>query len=313
MKTQRYRLRLTGLHEAEGQIRAASLVDVLKALVQAAKSATNLLAVGEGRSRGGQPQWLKESVDLVLTGLEPGSTVLQIEAPCLGETARKQFAQQDLWREPPDLKDTALDLVAYAINEAKEDGARGERFDSGVLDAIVKFGRTVRAPEACYELIPRGSARGRFALDGKTCGLINKRLKTIPRPKAFVVSGKLEAIQHESARFRIVVDSGQHLLGRLDPDFLEAEMLRPLWGNSTTVEGVVHFKINGEPRLIEARKISASTSGDQAFRELPTAKPAVNLGLFPEHSARQHPADPKQLWGTWPGDEPIDDLMAELD
>ena len=38
MKTQRYRLRLTGLHEAEGQIRAASLVDVLKALVQAAKS-----------------------------------------------------------------------------------------------------------------------------------------------------------------------------------------------------------------------------------------------------------------------------------
>ena len=71
MKTQRYRLRLTGLHEAEGQIRAASLVEVLKALVEAARSATNLLAVGEGRSRSGQPQWLKESVDLVLTGLEP--------------------------------------------------------------------------------------------------------------------------------------------------------------------------------------------------------------------------------------------------
>ena len=313
MKTQRYQLRLTGLHEAEGQIRAASLVRILETLVQAAERATSLLAVGESRSRGRQPGWLKASTDLVLTGLAPGSTVLQLEAPCLGETAREQFAQQDLWREPPDLEDTALDLVAYAIHEAKEDGSRGERFDSGVLGAIVKFAETVPAPEACYELLPSGSARGRFELDGKTCGLINSRLESIPKPRAFVVGGKLEAIQHDSARFRIVVDSGQQLLGRLDSESLDAEMLRPLWGKPTTVEGIVHFKINGKPRLIEARKISASTSGDQAFRELPTVTPAANPGLFPELSTRTHSSDPKQLWGAWPGDEPIDDLMAELD
>ena len=56
MKMQRYRLRLTGLQEAEGHIRVASLVRVLEALVQAAKRATNLLAIGESRSRGGQPE-----------------------------------------------------------------------------------------------------------------------------------------------------------------------------------------------------------------------------------------------------------------
>ena len=313
MKTQRYRLRLTGLHEAEGHITVASLVRVLEALVQAAERATSLLAVGESRSRGRQPGWLKATTDLVLTGLEPGSTVLQIEAPCLGETAHEQFAQQDLWREPPNLEDTALDLVAYAIHEAREDGARGERFDSGVLGAIVKLGSTVPTPEARYELIPRGSARGRFALDGDTCGLINRRLDTIPKPRAFVVSGKLEAIQHEAARFRIVLDSGQQLLGRLESERLEVEMLRPLWGKPTTVEGIVQFKINGEPRLIEARKISASTSGDRTFAELPTAKPAASPGLFPELTTRAVSSDPKQLWGAWPGDEPIDDLMAKLD
>ena len=313
MKTQRYRLRLTGLQEAEGHIRAASLVRVLEALVQAAERATSLLAVGESRSRGRPPGWLKATADLVLTGLEPGSTVLQIEAPCLGETAHEQFAQQDLWRDPPNLEDTALDLVAYAIHEAKEDGARGERFDSGVLGAIVKLGSTVPTPEACYELIPRGSARGRFALDGDTCGLINRRLDTIPKPRAFVVSGKLEAIQHAAARFRIVLDSGQQLLGRLESERLEAEMLRPLWGKPTTVEGIVQFKINGEPRLVEARKISASTSGDKAFAELPTAKLAASPGLFPELKTRAVSSDSKQLWGAWPGDEPIEDLMAELD
>lgn len=313
MKTQRYGLRLTGLHEAEGHIRAASLVRVLRALVQAAERATSLLAVGESRSRGRRPGWLRASADLVLTGLEPGSTVLQIEAPCLGETAREQFAQQGLWREPPDLADTALDLVAYAVHEAREDGARGERFDSGVLGAIVELGRTVPTPEARCELIPRGPARGRFALDGETCGLINRRLVTIPRPRAFVVSGRLEAIQHEAARFRIVLDSGQQLLGRLESERLEAEVLRPLWGKPTTVDGIVHFKINGEPRLIEARKIGASTGGDRAFAALPTATAATNAGLFRELSAPAVSSDPKQLWGAWPGNEPIDDLMAELD
>ena len=313
MKTQRYQLRLTGLQEAEGHIKAASLVRVLDTLVKAAERATSLLAVGESRSRGRQPSWLKASVDLVLTGLEAGSTVLQLEAPRLGETAREQFVQQDLWHEPTNLEDTALDLVAYAINEAMGDRMRGDRFDSGVLGAIVEFGETARTPEARYELIPCGSARGRFALDSNACGVIGRRLNTIPRPKAFVVSGKLEAIQHGPARFRLLVNSRQHLLGRLDADFLEVEMLRPLWGKSTTVEGIVHFKINGEPRLIEARKISASTNGDQAFRALPSAKPPADLGLFPELSTRSRSSDPKQLWGAWPGDEPIDDLMAALD
>ena len=313
MKSQRYRLRLTGLHETEGHIRAASLVRVLDALVQAAERATSLLAVGESRSRGRQPGWLKDTTDLVLTGLGPGSTVLQIEAPCLGETAHAQFAQQELWREPPDLEDTALDLVAYAIQEAKEDGARGERFDSGVLGAIVRLGSTVPTPEARCELIPRGSARGQFALDGTICKLINRRLDTMPKPRAFVVSGKLEAIQHQAARFRIVLDSGRQLLGRLASEGLEAELLRPLWGKPTTVEGIVHFKINGEPRLIEARKISTSTGGDRAFAELPTANPAAGSGLFPELPARGVSSDPAQLWGAWPGDEPIDELMAELD
>jgi hypothetical protein len=46
------------------------------------------------------------------------------------------------------------------------------------------------------------------------------------------------------------------LLGRLHTEFLSGESLRPLWGHPATVEGMVHFKLNGQPRFIEARKIS---------------------------------------------------------
>lgn len=77
-------------------------MQVLGALVQAAKSATSLLAVGKGRLRGGPPQWLKESAGLVLAGLAPGSAVLQIGVPCLEEAVaerREAVAEPEL--QPP--------------------------------------------------------------------------------------------------------------------------------------------------------------------------------------------------------------------
>ena len=67
MNIQRYQLRLSGLRENEGQIKAASLQLVLGALLQTAERATRLLATGEGSARGPKPGWLEASVDFTIT------------------------------------------------------------------------------------------------------------------------------------------------------------------------------------------------------------------------------------------------------
>ncbi len=312
MNTRRYQLRISGLNESEGQIRAVTLERVVSALRATAERTTRLLATGKSSEKGPKPRWLDATTDFTITGLKAGSTTLEMEAPRLGATAREAFAQQEFWRKTPSLQDTALDLAAFAIEEVGADNPSGDRFDTAVIQAILRFG-SAAVGGVSYELNPKGRAGGHFVLDQETRNRAAGQLKRIPKPKAFIVSGRLDEICHGSARFCLVTSQNMRLLGCLDTTQLDTESLRPLWGKQTTVEGMVHFKANGQPRLIQARRISGQLEGDSLFEEMP-------LLAIPEphrlHKARRGPTssfDPIDLAGAWPGDESIEDLMAELD
>ena len=103
------------------------------------------------------------------------------------------------------------------------------------------------------------------------------------------------------------------LLGCLDTTQLDTESLRPLWGKQTTVEGMVHFKANGQPRLIQARRISGQLEGDSLFEEMPLLGEPEPHRPNKARRGRASSFDPMDLAGAWPGDESIEDLMAELD
>ena len=255
MKTQRYELRISGLREDEGKIKMATLQRVVDALLTTAERTTRLLATGAGSGKGPRPQWLNDTIDFTIVGLKPGSTILDIEAPQLGETVCEQFAQADSWIKQPGLDETAADLAAKSINEIQAPDPVGDYFDGSVLQAILKFKKAAGVAGVRYEMIPHGTARGGFSLDQSTCGHIKERLSDIPPPRSFVVSGRLDEIKHGNGRFRLSVRRKSALFGRLDTAALSLETLRPLWGKQTTVEGMVHFKANGEPRYIEARRI----------------------------------------------------------
>ena len=312
MKTQRYQLRISGLREDEGQIKMATLRRVMDALLTTAERTTRLLATGTGSGRGARPQWLDATVDFTITGLKPGSTIFNIEAPLLGETAYAQFVQEGLWSKQPSLDETALDLVAQSINETQINNPIGDYFDSSVLEAILKFRQAAGVAGVRYEMIPHGTAHGHFALDDVTCTYIKERLNDIPTPRAFIVSGRLDEIKHGNSRFRLLVSEKSALFGRLDAS-LSVEALRPLWGKQTTIEGMVHFKANGQPRLIEARRISGRLEKDVVFEEMPSVEIQKSHNLFPAQRKQAGAFDPIDLADTWPGDEPIEELLAQLD
>ncbi|MDE0206707.1 MAG: hypothetical protein OXP66_11850 [Candidatus Tectomicrobia bacterium] len=313
MKTQQYQLRISGLRSGKGQIRAATLQRILDALLATAERATRLLATGTGGTKGARPQWLDATLAVTITGMEPGSTILGMEAPQLRETAEVQFAQMDLWAKQPGLEATVLDLAAQAINETQMQNSVGDYFDSSVLEAILKFRKAAGTAGVSYEMNPRGTAQGKFVLDDSKCALVRERLDRIPVPRSFVVSGRLDEIKHGSGRFRLLMNRGTPLFGRLDTSSLSVEALRPLWGKQTTLAGMVHFKANGQPRWIEARRISSRVEGDNVFEEVPSLRGQDPQKLFPVRSVRTGNFDPMVLAGAWPGNEPTEDLLAQLD
>ena len=311
MSTKRYQLQISGLQESKGQIKAKRLLHVVQALIETAEKATRLSATGEGKSRGGpKPQWLNATVDFTVTGLEFGSTLIGFEAPSLRDTALDVFAQPDFWREQPSLDDTALDLAALAIEEAGTHSPEGNHFDISVLDSILKFSKPWGTSGISYKLIPQGSALGGFTLDEHIFARVKEQVENIPPAKAFIVTGKLNEIKHGEGRFRLLLERDSYIIGRLNVDFLDIEELRSLWGKQTTVEGIVHFKVNGQPRLIEAYKISAHIEGDEVFQEMPMK--VELMGRAPkEHYLKAAP--PEDFAGVWPDDESIEELLADLD
>lgn len=289
--------------------------------MRTAESATRLAATGRSGGRGAKPRWLKEALDFTVTGLEPGSTVLGIEVPRLGDVPDPELAQQDLWLQQPSAEDTALDLGARATTEVQSSAASGEYFDGNVLRAILQFGKAVRIPEVRYELIAEHRSGTGFVLEASSCPKIKECLQLIPAPRAFVASGRLDEIGHGMGRFRLLM-GGRWLPGRLDRSHLDVELLRPLWGKLATVQGIVHFKSNGQPRLIDARRISARADGDAVFETMPEAgMSGKKLGGDASRARRLRSTslvsdvrkDPMVLWGAWPGDEPIEELLAALD
>lgn len=314
MNTQRYQLRLSGLPDPTGQIKAASLCRILGALLQMGERATRLIVTGQSGGKGRKPKWLQASVNFTVTGLNSGSTILEIEAPRFRETAYGEIAQQELWQDKPSLDDTSLDVAARAIEEATSAESPGDHFDADVLKAILRFKTVGGTPGIRYELSPQGSTGSGFVLDEHVCTQVAERLRSIPPPRSYIVSGRLDEIKYGGGRFRLLLGRNDHLIGKLHPDLLDTEVLRPLWGNPTTVEGLVHFKANGQARWIEARRMSGRAEGDRVFEEIPTVEGEETLApVTVQRKRRFRSTDPILLAGAWPGDEPIDELLAQLD
>ena len=292
--------------------------------MKTAESATRLAATGRSGGRGAKPRWLQAALDFTVTRLESGSTTVGIEAPRLGDVPGLGLDQEDLWLQQPSTKDTSLDLGARATAEVQSSAASGDFFDGNVLQAILGFSKVVKAPGVRYELIAQNRTGTGFVLEASACPQIEKRLHLIPAPRAVVVSGHLDEIGHGLRRFRLLMGGGS-LQGRLGRSDLDVELLRPLWGKRATVQGIVHFKSNGQPRFIEARRISARAEDDKIFETMPVAEigggqvadvltESDRLGTVSRGSARAiRRVDPMVLWGAWPGDEPIEELLAALD
>ena len=315
MASKRYGFCISGLKEPQGQIRVRDLLRVLEALVKAAESATILLATGEGRrAPGPKLAWLKAATDFRVTGLEPGSTKLAIEASPLVDAPGSPFGQQGLCPRPIEIgtDDTSLDLAAGAIQEAQLPDSPGDRFDDSVLDAILDLGKSVQGRDVAYSLTPERAQGRETVLAPDACRRIAARKSAIPAPKGCIVTGRIDQITHVKRQFQIEPDTGPRLYGRLHADVEDVEVLRPLWGRHATIQGVVQYKANGQPRFIEARHISASQPGDRLFDAVPEPDRRTPSADGRARSPGPGATRPIDLVGTWPGNEPIDELLRAL-
>ena len=306
-----YKFKLKGLKTPDGTISIRALQLLVDTLTETCERGLRVAVQGESVKRGPIPGWLARSLDFTVTGIKKGSTTILVDAPALGETAPDQIKQQDLWFTKPTQEDTAITLVSRSVKEVVSQNFESYAYDKGVLDGLLSFDTFFKTYGD--KLIVQASRRPdeNFSLSASELEKVRELKAEIPEPIAIVISGKFDVIQHSSPKFHLVLSNSQVILGKLDRDILNVEDMRKFWGNKVTIKGILHFHRGRKIRLLEAQSIKLAEEGDEVFERLPSQGKPLTLFDLEIQKLDANPAL-KDIWGQWPGDESIEELLAEL-
>ncbi len=311
MKKVRYKVSIQGLATPRGAISFNTLKTITEILSQGAERALRLAIEGQSVKKGPAPAWLSKSTDFILAGIQKGSTALVVDAATLGEVAHDQISQMDFWHTPPKASDTALTILSQSLHEASAEILESERYDTGVLDALLNLRQPLRDNGISIKLTSDKRPDESFVLDRVAFNTMQKIKQATPEPHAVLVSGFFDAIEHSRRLFQLAMKNGETIRGKIDESLVDLEHMRKLWGQQVTIKGILHYNASGRPRFLEAQAINASQAGDELFE-------AIDVSQSPSQIWRQAKAEMAgrdvvaEIWGKWPGDESIEELLDML-
>lgn len=311
-----YELQFSNTDTSSGDVGFKTLVGALNAFTSSAKYVAYLFATGQSATQNTSPNWLRDLIGFRFVFERSGHSSICFRAPTLNHAAPKQFSQRDVFesRAEYEMDDTSVDLVYLSIKELLSEQSKGDAYDENVLSSLLRFQHLRSSPDVELSVKSIAPNRGTYTLnfDQDLFESCSRRRDQIPRPSRHIISGKLDEIAHSRQQFKLEIAPHERVIGRLGPTFDDVESLRSLWGHQATVTGFVHYKVSGAPRFIEADQILPSQKGDETFRKIPN--PVDWHGTDPPAKRGRNPKefDFKKLIGSWPGDEPIEELMSEL-
>lgn len=186
-----------------------------------------------------------------------------------------------------------------------------DTYEAGVLDGLMSFQPFLRSFAQCVELDSPDRPAERFHISTDEIEKVRRLKARTPEQRALVLTGELDTIEHSRRRFLLRLSDGQTIPGTIDPEFLDVESMRQWWGSRVTIKGLVHLRPSRRVRLVEAQVIKPMDVGEEVFDHLPESLTIIEML---EDLRRQSPSGSPltEVWGTWPGDESIEEILAAL-
>ncbi|MBI2899889.1 MAG: hypothetical protein HYY17_06875 [Planctomycetes bacterium] len=260
----------------------------------------------EGRSsaKGPLPAWLSDAARFDVVGLRPGSTVLDLEAPNLGDASPAQFAQGDFFRDiPPDK--SCLSIMDESLADAVAGQADSELYDDDLISVFEDFSLLLNSDVRAIEIT--GPTPVRVTHEGAT--RISELRRRTPPSRRVRVAGRIDQIRHSDLMFTLVLESGQGLRGLADE--AQGEELRKFWGKDAIVSGRGVFRPSGGILRIEADQIGPPEGDMSMWSDMPRP-----LDTDLERRSLVVPQGPRSginaIFGKWPGDESDEEVAARL-
>ncbi|MCK4766215.1 MAG: hypothetical protein KAW12_28730 [Candidatus Aminicenantes bacterium] len=309
--TVEYKINILGLKTRQGAISISALKEIADAILKSSDRTLRLFVEGKSTKRGKSPSWLKKTLDFTITGIKTGSTVLELEAPLLGETLPEPHLPPKLWENFIKPDDTAISLLSKSFSDAAAENMESDYFDVGVLNALLSFNSITTKYAEEVRISSKTKTKDNFKINGEVIQKIKKIKIETPKPNTIAISGFFNLIEHSSRKFQLKLGDSGNLEGTMDPLFADFENMRNLWGKKVTIKGKAHYKPSGKLRSIEAQLIKPFEPGDEVLQHIPANRDGFK---FTEEFLKEKNSNRalKKTWGKWPGDESIEELLAAL-
>jgi len=277
----------------------------------AVQLATRMRLQGRSAARGVKPAWLTAIADIRVLGIEDdGSTHVLFDAPRLGDAAPELYEQEALWETRPDPEDTALDLLGDVLNDVAVEDEDSERYDSALLQQIVRFDRVLDGEY--QELAINGRERvGRQhpVLTRDTIETARSLQEVTPPPARVRVAGQLDMIRASTRTFALQLEDGNEVLGVASDE--EWRAVASLFSQEVVVSGEAIFRASGRLLRLEADVVEQAGSQTSIWSRVP--EPTSGVLRSSDLRRRQGPRSGlAAIVGEWPGDESDEEVEAFL-
>lgn len=299
---------------AHGELRvpASVLLEALGALVEGARLATRFAVEGESVRKGPRPAWLDAACDFEVTALTPGSAAIAIDARSLGDVDAARFGagtQRLLFGEAdgPFGALSAIDIFAHVLRATVRGTAEDVVADRALLDGCVRFAQVSGGGFAGLRLEGLVGRAGLLSITPDDVPHMERLRDETPRPQAARVAGVLDTVSASRSDIVLVLRDGSRVSARMEEHDLE--LLRSMLGQQVVVSGMAHYRPSGRLLLIDGESIAAARPEDTVFQRAPVPR---RQRFMLDTAGPSDPRGVESFFGTWPGDESDDQLLAAL-
>jgi hypothetical protein len=281
----------------------------MNALGETAQRSLRLRVEGKSNLQG-KAAWIEHAADFYVVGVASGSTILEIEAPTLGEAAPEAFEHLPLWENAPRRDQTAFSMVEETLRDAFKGDRDSYLLDRNVLTSVAEFSQVLAFGYDGLSLDggTEVSAPVTITQDGLATAM---RLRdSAPNPVRTVVSGYLDQLRGSDRAFQLVLPGGQRLNGILPSG--DPAIYGSFWTKHVVVDGEATFKPSGAPARMLATNIQLASPSDEVYGRLPRPRPNRLDDLRPANPLPAGASGFQRIFGRWPGSETDAEVTAVL-
>ena len=208
--------------------------------------------------------------------------------------------------------DTALTLLSKSISDAVAENNESNFLDAGVLNALLSFRSITKNYAQELRISSNMKKSDNFRISNEEIDKIKKIKIAPPASHTIVISGLFNLIEHSNRRFQLKLEDGKSIEGKMDLSLVDISNVRELWGKIVTIKGKAHDKTSGKLSRIEAQLIKPFEQGEEMLQQI-SRRPQKSFRFGEEFFSEKNSNKAlKKVWGKWPGEESIHDLISAL-